>query len=64
MNTIFMNSKSIKLLILRILLNFSDKTYLKRSDRYLSLSNISIYYIWKNTKTSYKNNNFKISTPA
>ena len=46
-----------------MLLNFSDKINLKRSDRYVALSNISIYYTRKNTKTSYKNNNFKISTP-
>ena len=25
---------------------------------------LSIYYIWKNIKTSYKNNKFRISAPA
>ena len=39
----------------RILLNLSDKINLKRSDKYAALSNLSIYYAWKNTKQKYKN---------
>ena len=46
-----------------ILLNLSDKMYL-RSDKYVTLSNLSIYYTWKNIKKSYKNNKFKISAPT
>ena len=46
-----------------ILLNLSDKIYL-RSDKYVTLSNLSIYYTWKNIKKSYKNNKFKISAPT
>ena len=38
----------------RILLNLSDKINLKRSDKYVALSNLSIYYTWKNIKKSYK----------
>ena len=34
----------------RLLLNLSDKADLKRSNKYVSLSNISIYYKWKNIK--------------
>ena len=45
----------------RLLLNFSDKINLKRSDKYVALLNLSIYYTWKNIKKSYKNNNFKMS---
>ena len=45
----------------RLLLNLSDKINLKRSDKYVALSNLSIYYTWKNMKKSYKNNKFKIS---
>ena len=44
----------------RLLLNLPDKINLKRNDKYLALSNLSIYYIWKNIKKSYKNNEFKI----
>ena len=47
----------------RLLPNLSDKEDLRRSDKYVSLSNLSIYYTWKNIKTSYKNNKFKISAP-
>ena len=34
---------------------------LKRSDKYVALSNLSIYYTWKNIKNSYKNSKFNIS---
>ena len=30
----------------------------------IPLSNISIYYTWKNIKSSYNNNEFKISAPT
>ena len=45
----------------RLLLNLPDKTNLKKSDKYVASSNLSIYYTWKNIKKSYKNNKFKIS---
>ena len=44
----------------RLLLNLSDKINLKRNDNYVALSNLSIYYTWKNIKKSYKNK-YKIS---
>ena len=50
-----------KHLILRLLLNLTDKINLKRSDKYVVLSNLNIYYIRKNIKKLYKNNEFKIS---
>ena len=57
-----MNSENSKTSDLRrLLINLSDKINLKRSDRYVALSNLSIYYTWKNMKKSYKNNKFKIS---
>ena len=37
----------------RLLLNLADKVNLKRSDKYVPLSNLSIYYAWKNIKKSY-----------
>ena len=42
----------------------SDKINLKRSDKYVVLSNLSIYSAWKNIKKEYKNNKFKISAPT
>ena len=62
MDAIFMNSKNNGIFNLcTLLLNLLDKTNLKRSDKYVGLSNLSIYYIWKIIKKSYKNNRFKIS---
>ena len=48
----------------RLLLNITDKINLKRGGKYAALSNLSIYYTWKNIKKSYKNNKFKISAPT
>ena len=62
MDTIFLNSKNNKTSDPHILLlNLTDEIILKRSDKFVALSNLSIYYIWKNIKKSYKNNKFKIS---
>ena len=48
MDTIFMNSENSKTSDPhRLLLNLSDNINLKRSDKYVSLSNLSIYYTWK-----------------
>ena len=45
----------------RLLLNLTDKINLKRSNTYVGLSNLSIYYKRKKTEKSYKNNKFKIT---
>ena len=45
MDTIFMNSENSKTSDPhRVLLNLRDKINLKRSDKYVALSNLSIYY--------------------
>ena len=65
MDTMFMNSKNSGTSDPQILLlNLTDKINLKSSDKYVALSNLSIYYTWKNIKKSYKNNKFKISAPT
>ena len=62
MNNIFMNSGNSKTSEPhRLLLNLTGKKDLRRKDKYIALSNLSIYYTWKNIKKSYKNNKFKIS---
>ena len=48
----------------RLLLKLTDKIDLRRKDKYIALSNLSIYYAWKNVKRSYKNNIFKMSAPT
>ena len=54
MNVIFMNFRDSKTSDPhRLLLNLSDKIDLKRSNKYVALSNLSIYYTWKNIKKSH-----------
>ena len=48
----------------RLLLNLTDKINLKRCDKYVALSNLSICCTWKNIKKSYKNNKYKLSAPT
>ena len=48
----------------RLLLNLKDKIDLKRKDKHIALSNLSIYYTWKDIKISYKNDKFKILAPT
>ena len=43
----------------RLLLNHADKINLKRSDKYVALSNLSIYYTRKNIKSHTKIINLK-----
>ena len=65
MDTILKNSKNSKTSDPhRLWLNLSEKIDLIRSNKYVALSNLSIYDTWDNTKKSYKNNNFKISAPT
>ena len=62
MDNIFMNSENSKTSDpQRPLLDLTNKINLNRSDKYIALLNLSIYYILKNIKKSYKNDKFKIS---
>ena len=45
----------------RLILNLLDKINLNKNDKYVALSNLSIYYTWKKTKKLYKNIKIKIS---
>ena len=47
-----------------LMLNLIDKTDLQRGEKTIALSNLTIYYTWKNIKNSYKNNKFEISAPT
>ena len=65
MDTIFMNSKNSQTSKPHVLiLKFTDKLDLRRGENRIALSNLSIYYTWKNMKSSYNNNRFKISAPT
>ena len=64
MNTIFMNSENSKTSEHNVLvLKLTDKLDLRRGQKTIALSNLSNYYTWKNVKSSYNNNKFKISAP-
>ena len=65
-NTVFMNSKNSKSSDrIRPLFNLNDKiNNLKKSNKYIALSNLNIYYTWNNIKKSCENNRFKISAPT
>ena len=47
-----------------LVLKLTDKLNLRFGEKDIALSNLSIYYTWKNIKTSYNNNKFKISAPT
>ena len=65
MDTISMNSENSKASEPHILiLKLTDKLDLRRGEKIIALSNLSIYYTWKNIKSSYNNNKFKISAPT
>ena len=65
MDTIFMNSENAKTSEYHVLvLKLTDKLDLRRGQKTVALSNLSIYYTWKNVKSSYNNNKFKISAPT
>ena len=65
METIFMNSENNKTSKLHVLiLKATTKLDLRIGEKVIALSNLSIYYTWKNIKSSYNNNTFKISTPT
>ena len=65
MDTIFMNSENSRTAEYHVLtLKLTDKLVLRRGQKTVALSNLSIYYMWKNIKSSYNNNKFKISAPT
>ena len=65
MDTIFMNSENSTTSEYHYLvLKRNDKLDLRRGQKTVALSNLSIYYTWKNIKSSYNNNKFKISAPT
>ena len=65
MITIFINSENIKTSEYHVLLlKLVDKLNLRGDQENVALSNLSIYFTWRNIKSSYKNNNFKISAPT
>ena len=48
----------------KFIYQFTDKLNLKNPNKNMALANLSIYYTWKNIKSEYNNNKFKISVPT
>ena len=60
-----MNSENSKASMPHILkLKLTSKLDLRISEKVITLSNLSVYYTWKNIKSSSNNNKFKISAPT
>ena len=53
------NSKTFRPHVL--ILKLTNKLDWRRGEKSIALSNLSIYYTWKNIKSSESNNKFKIS---
>ena len=65
METFFMNSKNSKTnKPNRFKYDLIDKLDLKNPNKNMALANLSIYYTWKNVKSAYNNNKFKIPAPT
>ena len=65
METFFMNTENSKTNEpYRLKYNLIDKLNLQNPNENMALANLSIYYTWKNVKSIYKNNKFKISAPT
>ena len=60
MDTIFMNSENSKTSEPHVIvLKVTNKLDLRIGEKIIALSNLSIYYTWKNIKNAYNNNRFK-----
>ena len=65
MDTIFISSENSKNSELHVLtLKLTNELDLGIGEKTIALSNLSIYYTWKHTKSLYNGNKFKISAPT
>ena len=65
METFFMNTKNSKTNEPhRLKYSLIDKLDLENPNKNMALASLSIYYTWKNVKSIYNNNKFKISVPT
>ena len=65
METFFMNTKNSKTSkSYTFKYDLIDKLDLRNPNKNMALANLSIYYTWKNVKSTYNNNKFKILAPT
>ena len=48
----------------RFILDVTDKLNLKNPNKNMVLANLNIYCTWRNIKSEFNNNKFKISAPT
>ena len=61
----FMNSENSNMSKRHVLtLKLTSKLDSRIGEKVIALSNLNIYYIWRNIKSLYNNNKFKISAPT
>ena len=61
METMFMNTLNSKTNESnRFIYQFANKLNLKNLNKNIALANLSIYYTWRNIKSEYNNNKFKL----
>ena len=64
MQTIFLNTENGRTNESnKFLHEFTNKLNLKNPNKNIALANLSMYYTWKNIKSAYNNNKFKLSAP-
>ena len=64
METFFMNSRNSKTNEPnRFKYDLIDKLDLRNPNKNMALANLTIYYTWKNVKSTYNNNKFKTLAP-
>ena len=60
-----MNPENVKMSVPHVLeLRLTNKLDLRIDKKVIALSNLIIYYTWKNIKSSYNNNKLRISAPT
>ena len=65
METTFMNTLNSKANESnKFMYQFTDKLNPKNPNKNMALANLSIYYTWKNIKSEYNNNKYKIQAPT
>ena len=65
MDTIFMNSENSKTSKFHVLvLKLTNRLDLIICEKVIALSNLNIYYTWRNIKSLYNKNKLKISSPT
>ena len=65
METVFMNALNSKTNESnKFIYQLTGKLNLENPNNNMALANLSIYYTWKNIKSEYNNNKFKIHAPT